>query len=389
MKICLINNLFYPDVRGGAEQVVKNVADYLSDSGHNVVVVTSRPFNRSYKKYHKNIKIYRFFPLNIFWIGNIARFNVFYRLFWHFFDIFNFYSFFKIYKILKNEKPDLVITHNLKGIGYLTPIAIKRLRLKHIHTIHDVQLSMPSGLLVSGKEDIFQNRFFLTKLYEWINKKLFSCPGKIVSPSRWLLNFYVKRGFFKGAEKLVIKNPITVHRVGGNIIKGNKISFLYVGQLEHHKGISFLLNTINKIKDRDFELIVVGGGSLEKYVRGVVGKNPKIKFLGRVSNKDVLKLYKKADVTIVPSVCYENSPTVVYESLSLGTPVIVSDAGGGCEDIDNGKNGYCFIANSEDDLYEKMLFCLNNIDKIRSMRGYSRDSVLDMGIKDYIEKLIQ
>ncbi len=391
MKICLINNLFYPDVRGGAEQVVKNIADNMFDSGHDVVVITTKPLRSIDKNYSEknSFKVYRFFPLNIFWIGDIARFNMLYRLFWHFFDIFNLYSFFKIYKILKKEKPDLVVTHNLKGIGYLTPIAIKKLKLKYIHTIHDVQLSIPSGLLISGKEKMFQNRFFLTRIYESINKKLFSYPDKVISPSKWLIDFYIKRGFFKKSEKVVIRNPITIYPSDKKIVTIDKIKFLYVGQLEHHKGVIFLLNVINKIKDKNFELIVVGGGSLSENVKSIADNNQRVKFFGRLSNEDVLDLYKKVDVTIVPSLCYENSPTVVYESLGLGTPVIVSDAGGGSENIEDGKNGYSFIAGDKDDLRKKILICLNDIERTRSMCSYSRESVSGMSASDYSKKLIK
>ena len=39
MKICLINNLFTPDRKGGVETVVEIIADELKKQGHHVFVI--------------------------------------------------------------------------------------------------------------------------------------------------------------------------------------------------------------------------------------------------------------------------------------------------------------------------------------------------------------
>ena len=49
MKIVLINNLYEPYARGGAEQVVKTIADGLVEAGHKGVVVSTRPVVKSIK----------------------------------------------------------------------------------------------------------------------------------------------------------------------------------------------------------------------------------------------------------------------------------------------------------------------------------------------------
>jgi len=43
MKICIINNLYPPYVRGGAEQVVAKTVQGLLERGHRVVIITSSP----------------------------------------------------------------------------------------------------------------------------------------------------------------------------------------------------------------------------------------------------------------------------------------------------------------------------------------------------------
>src|SRR5205807_5699025 len=53
-----------------------------------------------------------------------------------------------------------------------------------------------------------------------------------------------------------------------------------------------------------------------------------VRFLGRLSDDDLVALYSAADVTVVPSLALEGFGLVVLESLACGTPVVVSDAGG-------------------------------------------------------------
>ena len=387
MKVCLINNLYDPYSRGGAEQVVKNIAKGFIDDDHEVVIITTKPFRGEEKKAIEKIKIHRFFPWNLFWIGNIHKHNPVVRLVWHFFDMFNLHSYFKIKQILKKEKPDLVITHNLKGIGYLIPMAVKKSGIKYFHTIHDVQLAIPSGLLIKGEENSWQSKCVLTKLYTSINKKLFSYPQAIISPSKWLMDFYEEKGFFKNQKKEIIPNPVVDIKTSYQSLADN-YQFLYVGQIEKYKGVLFLINTFNKIKNSNAELLIIGDGSKLKEAKKIANQNHRIKFLGRLPNKEVINLYKKSGITIMPSLCYENSPTVIYESLAYGTPVLASNLGGTAELIKEDVNGYIFKAGNTDDLLDKINFCLNNKDKIKKMRLFSAGSIEKFNLENYINKIL-
>ncbi len=396
MKICLINNLYYPFARGGAEQVVKNIAEGFKAGGDDVVIISSKSLLGRTDSEVQGVKVARFFPLNIFWFGNIGKYPVYLRLIWHFFDVFNLYSLFKVRSILKKESPDLVITHNLKGVGYLTPLAVKSLGIKYFHTVHDVQLVNPSGLIIAGKENSWGNKFVLTKIYEKINKILFSFPRVVISPSKWLVNFYKDKGFFRKAEKVVLPNPVVGidSRLRGNDMGKTATSYqlpatnklLYVGQLEDHKGILFLIKTLNNLRE-DFELLIVGSGSREGDIKDMIKDNHRIKFLGRKENKDVLGLYKQASLIIVPSLCYENSPTVIYESLSSGTPVLASSIGGVGELIVEGENGYTFSPGDKEGFLGKIKIFFKDKERLPGMRKKSIESTADHIIENYIEKI--
>ena len=68
----------------------------------------------------------------------------------------------------------------------------------------------------------------------------------------------------------------------------------------------------------------------------------RIIFHGFVDNKEIMKFYEMINFLVIPSICYDNSPLVIYESFSTGTPVIGSDIGGIPELIKENYNGFLF-----------------------------------------------
>jgi len=73
----------------------------------------------------------------------------------------------------------------------------------------------------------------------------------------------------------------------------------------------------------------------------VIAPSP-VRMLGKVPFYEMGTLYSAADLTLVPSVWYDNSPTVIYESLLGGTPVLGSAIGGIPELIREGETDISF-----------------------------------------------
>lgn len=349
MKIAIINNLFSPFNRGGAETIVQRQVHDLTQQGHDVFIITTQPLFNKFKTTNNLLskyKIYRFYPFNIFSFYNLNKLPLFLRAFWRLIDIFNLHSYYHIKKILNQEKPDVVYTHNLTGLGYLIPRLIKKLKIKNIHLIHDVALIRPSGLLISGHEA----ESILIKLYYKLTQWLFNSPDKVIFPSEWIKNYHLQHNFFINSKQEVIKNyDIKIKNLLQNkkLLQSNQINFLYIGQIESAKGILFLIKTFNELKTINYKLQVVGSGSQLEKVKKLAQNNQHIKFYGQQSNRQVKEILKQVDYLIVPSLCYENSPTVIFEALELNVPVIASDLGGIPELIQDNINGYLFEANNK------------------------------------------
>lgn len=385
MKVVLISNLFKPYNRGGAERIVELMAKGFNQIGDDVQIITASP-NLSYScEINDNLRIHRIFHGNIFFYPNGHKYNVIFRTLWRLIDTVNFYTAYKVRSILEKIKPDVVITHNLVGFGLLVPYLLKKLGIKHIHILHDVQLFEASGALyLKNTNSLYSS---LNKIYSFITRKLFTSTQYIISPSQWLLTEYQKRGFFKNAQAHVLQNPIQLEGMEvhsqKNVIQK---TITFVGQIEDHKGIEILLKAFQEIRHNNIVLNIIGDGSRYEALKEIYA-HENIKFLGRVISDKVATILKDSYVTIVPSICAENSPTVIYESLNSGTPIIASKIGG-IPELINSDIGYLVepgnvselasalerVINLSDVDYEAMqIACLHEIKK------YSLDS--------YIQKL--
>jgi len=355
MKIALVNNLYYPYNRGGAETVVKKMVAELKSQGHDLFLITTEPKNKKNlkEKTESDLKIYRL-PSNYY---RLAEIPVFRRVFWHLGNIFSYHKTAQIKKILKTEKPDLVITHNLMGLGFLLPQAIKKLHIRHEHYLHDIQLLYPSGLMMFGQEKIIDGSS--AKIYQLFTRSFFSSPAKIISPSSWLLDQHLKRGFFKESET-EIKNLISQGAEEQKITstsdeKKEKKNLLFVGQIEYHKGILFLLKTFQELLliKPELKLTIVGAGTLLAEVKKSYAANKNIEFVGALDSSGVKALMQASDCLIIPSLCYENSPATIYEAHAVGLSVFAANIGG-IPEIINLKDKL-FKPGDANDLKEKII----------------------------------
>lgn len=381
MKIAVINNLYKPYQKGGAEKVAETIVEQLQARGQQVFLITTKPKNGKEKNnspqtYYLNSKYY-----------NLKNYNYAYRLLWQINNVFNFKKALKIKNILKQEKPNLVISNNLMGLSFLSFAIIRKLKIKHVHILHDIQLIHPSGLMFYRQEKIINTP--IAKIYQFFNKKISSSPDLIISPSQWLLKKHLRRGFFKESKKLVLDNPLAFRN--SEIKKETKkqelenkknYNFLFIGQIEEHKGIIFLIKSFNQIKEKEnIKLTIIGDGTLMSEAKTLARDNKNIIFLGRKNKEEIKTELLKHDCLIVPSLCYENSPTVIYEASAFNLPIIASDLGGISELIKKYK-GLLFEAKNSHDLISKIeYFCLN-------YSKYAGAQVPPIGEENYAQKIL-
>jgi len=139
---------------------------------------------------------------------------------------------------------------------------------------------------------------------------------------------------------------------------------LYVGRLEAHKGLRWLLKAIKIITDErkniKIKVIIVGSGSERKSLE-VLAKRLNITdfiiFAGRVSEKELPIYYAASDIFIIPSL-YEGFGLPILEAQASGSPVIGSDCTAIAETI--GLGGVVFEPHNEVSLKNEILRLIDN-----------------------------
>ncbi len=351
MKIGLLHNLYGEYSRGGAETAVKLMADDFRAAGNQVFIITTRPKGDSEKNSDAPAGPKVHYIDSEFY--NLNKHSLLYRAGWQIGNIFAFQKARETRKILQSEKPDLVITHNLMGLGFMIPRTLRKLNIRQEHFLHDIQLIHPSGLMIFGKEQKINS--LGAKIYQALTRALFASPAKIISPSDWLMEMHKQRGFFKDSDQEVRPFIWPGMETMPESKHGPAKNFLFIGQIEEQKGIFLLIGAFRKIKRPELTLTIAirgGGASLEKAKIAADG-DKRIRFLGPLSYEEAEKIKKESDCLIVPSLCYENSPTTIYGAHAAGLPVIASRLGGIPELMK--ETDRLFAPGNENDLIEKIL----------------------------------
>ena len=103
-------------------------------------------------------------------------------------------------------------------------------------------------------------------------------------------------------------------------------------------------------KLQEYDLLIAGDGEYKNELTHLADDSPNIKFLGRLSQKDLQNLYRRAVSIIVPSICYETFGIIIIEAFSMKTPAIVNNLGALPEVIEDSNGG--FIYNDESELVD-------------------------------------
>ncbi len=389
MKIAVVSNLYPPLTRGGAERVASRIVAELLRRGHTVTVITTMPLDNR-EALTPQVRaitgetVYRYFPPNIYHLTRDYKFPYVVRAMWHLIDLIRPPS--RVRRILIQERPDIVLTHNLKGIGMRAPQAAYGLGIPVVHTIHDVQLSIPSGLLLYETPPSPLERA-LRSTYERMTRWALGRPSVVISPSQFLTDFYRARGFFAGMDVRVMPNPAPAFQAPTRVTRPEgPLRILFAGQLEKHKGLMQLLDAFD-LANGSIELHIAGEGTLSDYIRGRSERDERINYHGLVSSDTLQNLFAFMDATVVPSLCYENSPTIIYESLQCGVPVISSKIGGVGELIQEGKNGRLVEPGNVQALADAMRHFVAEAPSYWSRAAEIRSSVAPYSMTHYVDKL--
>ena len=159
-----------------------------------------------------------------------------------------------------------------------------------------------------------------------------------------------------------------------------KIVF-FVGRMVREKGVQVLIEALPKIRwgYHDTKLLIAGGGYRDHLVNlsQYIGMQRHIYFTGFVPDDELLKIYKIADIACFPSL-YEPFGIVALEAMAACVPVVVSDAGGLPEVVQNAITGTTTYAGNSNSLADGILSILHDPARAKKMADAAYERVISV-----------
>src|SRR5690606_10998471 len=114
-------------------------------------------------------------------------------------------------------------------------------------------------------------------------------------------------------------NPLSIEDYQVSTTFGDYI--LYFGRLDPEKGVSTLLKAMKSLPQ--LRLVIVGDGSQMTSLKQWVSQNQlkNVDFVGAKWGNELAPYLDSARLVVVPSLWYEPSPYVVYQTFASGKPV--------------------------------------------------------------------
>jgi glycosyltransferase involved in cell wall biosynthesis len=177
----------------------------------------------------------------------------------------------------------------------------------------------------------------------------------LVTPSQAMLDF-LHANRVDGVREVVIPNGIETANF--EVSEAEKAAFrrkhdlegrgvmLFAGRLSREKGadqVMALLEEVVKVLPETVLLILARPGPASQSVLTLAesrGLGQTIRFAGWLDGRELSTAIAAADLCLLPSVCFENFPTITLEAGAAGTPVISTCFGGAPESIIDGDTGY-------------------------------------------------
>ncbi len=306
MKIIQFCQLYYPAIHGGGENLFLDYARELVRQGHDVSVITQRLKNSKKFEILDGIKIYRV-GLPIQYKGHLST-N----------PITNLSYLISSFKLGLKLKADII--HSNLFIPAVSAQAVSKIRkIPHIMSVFDYY-SKGDFWKKWSKQGMFFSRIFGPLIENFVLSLKPTAIHTISEASK------------KDIEKIV-KSPIYIIPCAINTSKfknryKTKNQFCYIGRHVFYKNVDTIIKAMPHIlQDINVKFYIIGDGPMRKQWEDLAlkyGVNGSVVFLGRVSEKEKLKILGQSKFLVNPSII-EGFGIVLLEAWAMNKPVIVSN----------------------------------------------------------------
>lgn len=320
MKIVYITSFFPPDRVAGAELGMHFMAEYMVRQGHDVHVVITRASKKRDLEIRSGYKIH--------WLETPNQKGLKFFL-----ECRN------AIKVIESLKPDLIHANCLLPGGYIAFKYGKRNRCKTVVLCYGYDVSdMSFPLSIWGRWAL-----------KGVDKVLVATEFCKNVVKKWTPNVQ-SQTFLAGCDVSVFPQLPLRNKVG------DRYDLLFIGRMIPEKGFDFLLELM-ELLPKPYHLRVLGAGdNFDHYKNQAEKLGKRVEFLGQVPNAECTKWLALSHAMVLPSY-REPFGVVCIESIVSGVPVVVSDAMGLPEAVEDEKNGIVVHGRDRDVWVEAIRKC--------------------------------
>ncbi|MBC7091748.1 MAG: glycosyltransferase family 4 protein [Nitrososphaeria archaeon] len=362
MKVALCSDYFYPKI-GGITIHIEGLAKCLEKRGHDVIIVTRKA------KFD-----YSWHGLNVVRIGSLFKSS----------QTIDVPDTLEMERVIRDFKPDIIHSHHaFSPISLYSLYVGRKLGIKTVLTNHSIQFFYDFDILWKPSS------ILLFPIRQLINN-----ADHIIAVSHAAAQFI---RYFTSKDVTVIPNGINVGEFMPEAKEFDGKSILFVGRFVYRKGLHRLLLIMEHVvkENRDANLTVAGSGYLSPILKTAIktlnlDKNITVKV--KPTKSELIKLYQKANVFVMPSVYGESFGIVLLEAMASKTPVVATEQGGIREIISDGETGLLVKKEDADKMCEKILMLLKDRDYCKqiSEKAFQKVKEYDWSmVAEKIEKLYE
>ena len=347
MRIALFNALYptplQPKIFGGAEVLVRQIAERLVAQGDEVTVVRLSLDGIRQTEEANGVRV-EFVPIRNLFTPFGPRHNTLAHLAWHVIDDW-FVAPGEIAGILDGFRPQVVHSHTLNGLNaHIWHLARDR-GVPVVHTLHDYYLVCPRCSRFKGEAPCAVTCGSCAALTVRRRQRA-GLVNAVVGVSQRTLDIHLDAGLFADAARHVIRNvPNPDIKFVPMDLPGRPLRVGYLGRFSPEKGVRLLVEAAGRLPPGTVKLVLAGNVSQEERAAlAALAPQTELDFVGFVAPKD---FYAQVDVAAVPSIWEEPGALVLLDALAAGRPVLATAFGGLPEMFADGLTGWTVQPDAE------------------------------------------
>lgn len=340
---------------GGMERVLANKANYFSNLGHEVTIVTTD--QRGQKPFFQHHPSISHVDLGINYEENNGK--SFFNKLRHYPSKQRLHRE-RLENLLFNIKADIVVSMFCNDVSFITKIKDGSKKVLEIH--------------FSKWKRLQYGRKGLWYLADWFQTKL--DERRVARFNRFVVLTREDKGYWGDLPNIVVI-PNSIYSFPEKVSSLEHKEVVAIGRYTYQKGFDRLLNIWRKVVDQEqsWHLNIVGDGELRAQLTSQVEK---LSLQNHVTlsfpTNEIEKVYLKSSILALTS-RYEGLPMILIEAQSYGLPVVSYTCQCGPKDvITDGKDGYLVDEGDEEGFVQRLLELMKDTEKRKDFGKVARES---------------